>query len=858
MVLRDVEKPLSPADITRIGLEKGYIASDTTSPERTMSGVLHEDITRFGKGSPFVEQEPDLFGLREWEEETEWPEHGRPGLDPFQSPMWEGLMKWMEEMPWLKVAGVTRRVAHERARELLAEDRLDQLSLEEFNENIWRMGSITDANGNDLPVEAVAELGAEQVERRIQSGEIIISGNQNVKENLNAYEYHSLFKGRPRDQIIETLRTSLRELLYGDRDDFERCKDVSSWKNGLGPAYCSFLLYMVYPGRFGLRNKRSINGLRKVAWLLGTEEEWDGVYDDYRSFNEVLHQLLVRSGGVFADMVELDVLLYSLDQLGEAQYWIFQCDPERWDLLGALGKPMPFRDYWAVNQYGEEMQIGDTVFLWKAGTEAGIYGAARVISEEYVAREKDDFGENKVDIVYERRIEPPLLRTQLQENEATADLQIIKQPQGTNFKVTEAEAEAIKAMLDEKDENGAVIGTRDVAAACYTTVAKIEEIIGQLRRKGQMIFYGPPGTGKTYVALQIAELLAQGDPTRQELIQFHPSYTYEDFMEGIKPESKPTSEDTWEISYPVKPGSFKRFCERAQKRPDDTFVFIIDEINRGQIAKIFGELMFLLEYRDKAIELTYTETDGGEGAQRFRIPHNVLIIGTMNTADRSIALVDFALRRRFAFYPFYPDDDFCGAVLEKWLKENKPEMRDVAGLVERLNEKIAEAVGRDLSIGHSYFMDDNLNEQRLGEIWRFQIIPLIEEYLHLHPERLEEYQLDALRGEVPRAEAQAEPAEESEDTSTAGEEVSIEGYRLQVNHERGTVAPDSSLYDEKFQRLARFAREKGELPAFWSEDENGNLVPDRSRYQDEVSWDRSAYQRLAQALYRIVKKDGLI
>ena len=244
-------------------------------------------------------------------------------------------------------------------------------------------------------------------------------------------------------------------------------------------------------------------------------------------------------------------------------------------------------------------------------------------------------------------------------------------------------------------------------------------------------------------------------------------------MLGIKPESVETKDGTYSVSYPVRDGVFKRFCEEAADRPDETFVFIIDEINRGNIAKIFGELMFLLEYRNEGIELAYAQTDGGEecpSPKLFRIPENVLIIGTMNTADRSIALVDFALRRRFAFYPFYPDDDFCGPVLRKWLEKNKPEMIHVAAIVKKFNRKVVGKFGRDMAVGHSHFMEKDLDEERLRQIWEFQIMPLIEEYLHLEPKGHEEFRLAAFLGDdAETAGAEETPEEEAEESEDAGE-----------------------------------------------------------------------------------------
>jgi hypothetical protein len=165
-----------------------------------------------------------------------------------------------------------------------------------------------------------------------------------------------------------------------------------------------------------------------------------------------------------------------------------------------------------------------------------------------------------------------------------------------------------------------------------------------IERKGQLIFYGPPGTGKTFLAEQLAAHLVGGGHGLQQLIQFHPAYSYEDFVQGLRP----TVRDDGGLRYELVPGHFRRFCEQARQLEEaDTCVLIIDEINRANLASVFGELMYLLEYRERAIPLA-------AGERPFSIPRHLKIIGTMNTADRSIALVDHALRRRFAFVHLPP------------------------------------------------------------------------------------------------------------------------------------------------------------------------------------------------------------
>ena len=259
---------------------------------------------------------------------------------------------------------------------------------------------------------------------------------------------------------------------------------------------------------------------------------------------------------------------------------------------------------------------------------------------------------------------------------------------------------------------------QDFLTCTHLRDEQADDLYDLLLDKKQIILYGPPGTGKTYVAQELARWitgLAQPPADRVEMIQFHPAYSYEDFIEGIRPESKKTSDGHFTVDYPPRPGVFRRFCKIAQENPNQAYVFVIDEINRGNIPRIFGELMLLLEYREHDIPLPYS-------GERFRIPPNVYLIGTMNTADRSIALVDFALRRRFHFFQFGADPD----LLERWLAEHPVPIPYLAKLYRRLSQEAIDDPA--YAVGVSYFMDKNLTEAKLARIWRRSIIPYLAEY----------------------------------------------------------------------------------------------------------------------------------
>ena len=232
----------------------------------------------------------------------------------------------------------------------------------------------------------------------------------------------------------------------------------------------------------------------------------------------------------------------------------------------------------------------------------------------------------------------------------------------------------------------------------------------------QIVFYGPPGTGKTYLAQAIAEHLA-GGTENVELVQFHPSYSYEDFFEGFRPREDEKSGD---VAFRLTAGPLRDIAERASREGNRhvPYFLIIDEINRANLAKVFGELYFLLEYRKRSVRLTYSD-------DAFFLPQNLFIIGTMNTADRSIALVDAAMRRRFSFVELSPDAEPTKGLLPRWLaaKELDPE----AGLLlDELNRRIED---KDFRIGPSYLMKSGVyRDGGLERTWRTKILPLLEEH----------------------------------------------------------------------------------------------------------------------------------
>ncbi|WP_161958425.1 AAA family ATPase [Ornithinimicrobium cavernae] len=257
----------------------------------------------------------------------------------------------------------------------------------------------------------------------------------------------------------------------------------------------------------------------------------------------------------------------------------------------------------------------------------------------------------------------------------------------------------------------------DLADDLLVDTRWLQSCVHLLEDRRQLIFYGPPGTGKTYLAQAIAKHLTA--PEASKLVQFHPAYSYEDFFEGFRPVAG--VDGSGAIGFKLTPGPFRRLVDAARENPATPYILIIDEINRANLAKVFGELYFLLEYRDSAIDLLYSSGDD----QGFTMPQNVFIIGTMNTADRSIALVDTAMRRRFAFKALHPSTEPTRSMLSKWLvKKGLPQT--AAKVMDHLNGLIED---EDFKIGPSYFMRKSVHEgDGMSVVWETSILPLLEEH----------------------------------------------------------------------------------------------------------------------------------
>ena len=332
---------------------------------------------------------------------------------------------------------------------------------------------------------------------------------------------------------------------------------------------------------------------------------------------------------------------------------------------------------------------------------------------------------------------------------------ISAEERGWRFGPDSTHEDTVEAPPDAEEEPKSPPDLGKLAQELLYHEEELRTIEKLLDDKRQVIFQGPPGTGKTYAARKLAKFLA-GSDDRVTLVQFHPSYAYEDFVQGYRP----TLRDG-QAGFTLRDGPLVTAARKARDEPNVPHFLIIDEINRGNLAKVFGELYFLLEYRDEEMALQYAADED----ERFSLPENLYIIGTMNTADRSIALVDLALRRRFHFVEFHPDKPPVHGLLDRWLEKNAPAMAWAASVVDRANDRLKN--DRQAAIGPSYFMKKDLDEDKVRLIWEHNVLPYIEEHLYGETDRLDEFKLDRLRrqgtGDNVDEEASAESSEPTDD-----------------------------------------------------------------------------------------------
>lgn len=417
----------------------------------------------------------------------------------------------------------------------------------------------------------------------------------------------------------------------------------------------------------------------------------------------------------------------------------------RWNKLADLSYPVPpldeqkaigeVQDYTLYNDNGNKRRIFQNFLDAKAGDM--IIGYESTPVKQVVAILKISAEQDGKSIYFEKveGLSSPIDYATLKACPELEKMEYFGNPQGSLFKLTKGEYDFIYDMI--RDENPAPPAADSIEKYdkekflndVYMTEAKYERLVAVLKKKKNIILQGAPGVGKTFAAKRLAySIMGEKDDDRIEFVQFHQNYSYEDFMMGYKP-----VEDGFELKY----GIFYRFCQKAANHPDKDYFFIIDEINRGNMSKIFGELLMLIEadYRDTKATLAYNGLS-------FSVPKRLHIIGMMNTADRSLAMIDYALRRRFSFFDMEPGFDSEGFIKYQEGFANDT-FNTLIDRIKELNQEIAKdkSLGKGFCIGHSYFCNtDECTEEWMQDVVDFDVLPMLAEYWFDDTDKLQRWE----------------------------------------------------------------------------------------------------------------------
>jgi MoxR-like ATPase len=581
---------------------------------------------------------------------------------------------------------------------------------------------------------------------------------QEIGARLHCFNSVALAKanalGRP-NHPIEHYRKSFIYLAHGPGEASDRirhfCKDEEYRLAYFGDSAVSELVGYLFPDQFIFANARDHFAVK----YLEIEVEKPAVKDlvgRLEALSKAIKPAAIQYQKIVGNQTDLPLNL-ELDQFfnwlyerysggkhtspgGAIAYWWLNANPKIWDFTGvSVGDRETYSSHNEKGnkrqkyKYFQEAKAGDIVVGYVTAPQKEIVAVCKITKGLHQT-------ENGQEIEFEKteQLDEPIPYEKLQDIPDLAASEPLISHQGSLFRLTEPEYEIIRNLIDETDTSPhGEIEIYDKAKAMqglFLSQDQFDEMLEALNEKRNLVLQGAPGVGKTFVAKRLAyALIGSNDPQRMQVIQFHQSYSYEDFIQGFRP----TPKGHFDLRY----GIFYQFCRRAQReeRQNKPFVFVIDEINRGNLSKIFGELMMLIEAdkrgREHAIPLAYSQdTD-----ERFYIPANLYFIGMMNTADRSLAMVDYALRRRFRFITLRPE--FSSEGFQDVLVNAGAEPRLVKRIVDRMNalndviSADSKSLGPGYQIGHSYFCPPKAvkpDAKWYRRVVDAEIVPLIEEY----------------------------------------------------------------------------------------------------------------------------------
>lgn len=580
---------------------------------------------------------------------------------------------------------------------------------------------------------------------------------------------------------IVVIRDTLAELFDEKKPISTRFDRTIARIGGIGKALATALLLVAYPEKYGVWNETSEKCLKKFnLWPKFRRGVTNG--EKYVLINEILNNLAKE---LKVDLWTLDAFFWGTIQENKSQVeppvngpkksnikvWVEKRQPKKQlykdDLVYGFGKallsPRKGKKGRNIYRFMRDVQPGDIVL--HLSDDEGFSGVSVVASEyqESVGPPNSDLEGEPIFIVKLHQFEPidPLFsRKDFFEDPGTANalLGIWEQKRHPVFftrklqlyqggYLTPGSKDMVKILngrykeLNKKgmpyidewlDDSSGGYSLLDALENLFIDAKEFSAMRHKLESKKNLILQGPPGVGKTFIARRLAySIIGKKAPDQILVVQFHQSYSYEDFIQGYRPQ---------ESGFGLKNGPFYKFAQKAADSPEKTFVIIIDEINRGNISKIFGELMSLIEHdkrsEEYAMPLAYSE-------RPFYVPSNLFIIGLMNTADRSLAMVDYALRRRFKFHYMKPRFKELGDDL-KSKNANKELVSELVTKFERINDEIASDslnLGMGYCIGHSFFCTEDgqkVTTDWLNSIIESEIAPLLNEYWFDNPQMAED------------------------------------------------------------------------------------------------------------------------